>query len=477
MRFEESHLSAFARLSWDTNPLHVDRLYAGRTHFGQRVVYGVAATLVALGRYVAAGHRVRIAHLRCAFRKPLFIGPDYELSVRDAPDRTVLRWLHDGVPQSDIVITWATDVECSDEKPRGPFAPRGEARDGSAASLPKALDYDIADEADLLSTLGLEPRALPREQVRTLAGLSYLVGMECPGRQALFSNLEVTFPQEPSRSGGHFFQDLSAALDERFDRLQVRGKTARGATFNLAAFVRPRPADESIDDVAARMGPRPASVGKRVLVTGASRGFGAAVAKAFAVDGANVVVHCHTQLASGASVVAEAQRFGQATLLQGDLASDAGAKTFVEAVVATAGVPDLVVLNATPPIDQCLTKALSARELSSFVGRSLALVHAPLRQLVGQMTTGTVAVISSVYVTQKPEAFGHYVAAKAAIEALIAVVAKEHPKIRMVIVRPPPMLTDQTNVTGRAAVPLASPAEVAVRLVAALQGSESIIEL
>jgi 3-oxoacyl-[acyl-carrier protein] reductase len=83
--------------------------------------------------------------------------------------------------------------------------------------------------------------------------------------------------------------------------------------------------------------------GKRVLVTGASSGIGAAAARAFAAAGARVAIHYRGN-AAGASAVA--REIGAVTSLQGDFARRREVASMVGAAIEALGGLDVLVNNA-----------------------------------------------------------------------------------------------------------------------------------
>jgi len=85
--------------------------------------------------------------------------------------------------------------------------------------------------------------------------------------------------------------------------------------------------------------------GRAVLVTGASRGIGRAVAVAFAAAGDRVAVHHRSSLELAEATAAALAGTGH-TVVQGDLADPAAVRSFVDEAAALLGGIDVLVNNA-----------------------------------------------------------------------------------------------------------------------------------
>ena len=87
--------------------------------------------------------------------------------------------------------------------------------------------------------------------------------------------------------------------------------------------------------------------GRVALVTGASRGFGRAIALAFAREGARIAVNYLSSREAADDVVAEAGRIGaEAFALRGDVAHEPDARSLVAATLDRCGRLDILVNNA-----------------------------------------------------------------------------------------------------------------------------------
>src|SRR5437660_2482204 len=124
--------------------------------------------------------------------------------------------------------------------------------------------------------------------------------------------------------------------------------------------------------------------GKIALITGGSRGIGAAIAKRLAADGANVAITYTKGADAAAAVVEEIERAGRkAIAIQADATDADAVEAAVERTVATFGRLDILVNNAGTAIPKTFEET-SLRELDrlidinvrgTFVATQAALKH------------------------------------------------------------------------------------------------------
>ncbi|WP_242165224.1 SDR family oxidoreductase [Lysobacter sp. M15] len=181
------------------------------------------------------------------------------------------------------------------------------------------------------------------------------------------------------------------------------------------------------------------------VVTGASRGIGAAIAERLAKDGDAVVVNYAGNRREADQVVERiAAAGGEAIALQADVSDPAAVQRLFEAVESRFGGVDVLVNNAG--IMKLAPLADSDDALfDSQIAINLKGTFNTLRQAARRLRDGgRIVNLSTCVVGLKLENYGVYAATKAAVETLTAVLSKElrGRSITVNAVAPGPTATD-----------------------------------
>ena len=169
--------------------------------------------------------------------------------------------------------------------------------------------------------------------------------------------------------------------------------------------------------------------GKSVLVTGASTGIGAAVAKGFAGCGAKVAIHCGSSLAEAEAVHAEiGQAGGTSKVFQADVRSTEAVYGLVESVVAEFGGLDVLVCNAGGLVGRVGLEELTTEFYDEVMTLNVRSVMESCAAAIPHLieTQGNVIVTGSLAARMGGGAGASlYAGAKAAVENMVRNYARE----------------------------------------------------
>ena len=189
---------------------------------------------------------------------------------------------------------------------------------------------------------------------------------------------------------------------------------------------------------------------KSVLITGGSRGIGAACARRFARDGWSVAVHYYKSEAEALALAEELRAAGaEAVPVRGDLSDPAQAARAVEAAQAALGRLDALVCNAGVALPVQLLTDTTDDQWRRVMGTDLDGVFHTLRAAIPGMVSrkrGAIVTVSSMWGVTGGSCEAPYSAAKAGVIGLTKALAKElgPSGIRVNCVAPGAIETDMT---------------------------------
>lgn len=191
--------------------------------------------------------------------------------------------------------------------------------------------------------------------------------------------------------------------------------------------------------------------GKVAVVTGASKGIGAAIAKSLAAEGASVIVNYASSKAGADAVVsAITAAGGKAVAVGGDVSKAAEAQGLIEAAIKNFGRLDILVNNSGvyefSPIEavteEQFHKIFNINVLGLLLTTQAAVPH--LRE------GGSIINIGSVVSSLTPPNSTVYTGTKGAVDAISGVLAKELGvrKIRVNSINPGMVETEGVHAAG-----------------------------
>jgi 3-oxoacyl-[acyl-carrier protein] reductase len=197
--------------------------------------------------------------------------------------------------------------------------------------------------------------------------------------------------------------------------------------------------------------------GKVALITGGSRGIGAAIAKRLAADGANVTITYTKGADAAESVVKEIERAGRkAIAIQADAADADAVKAAVEKTVTTFGRLDILVNNAGTAVPKRFEET-TLEELDRLMDINIRGVFVATQAALKHMKSGgrIISIGSAVGERALTPGLVPYSATKGAVKMFTQGLSREVASRGITVnnVQPGPIDTDTNPATGEWAVP------------------------
>ena len=435
---------AFARLSSDWNPMHLDHAFARRSQMGAPVVHGIH-TLAWAADAVLRSSPFGIANMRARFLQPLYLDETASVRIRDRTDSgSKSRWSRQ--------TPWLPASVCR-RRPESRWRKRRSHRLRRLPAFPEPANLRFEQlagyagavatgDADVGSLFPALTDAIGAAAVRDLLATSQIVGMACPGLHSLFAGLDVNCHRETGRESALAYAVSKA--DARFRSLQIDVSGA-GIAGRLNAFARPAPPIQpGMSEISARVSGKPFA-GQRSLIIGGSRGLGEVTAKIVAAGGGRPVITYRDSEHEAQQVAADIVRAGgQCDILRYDALSPPR-----EQLRKLGDAVDCCYYFATPKIFQRKSALYEPEKLRTFLG-FYADGFFELCAALAHDRPGKLAMFypSTVAIDQAAGATTEYAMAKMAGEILAKYINEFMSGIHVISRRLPRILTDQTATVG-----------------------------
>lgn len=435
--FTREDQMAFAELSGDCNPAHVDAVYARRLVFGAPVVHGIHALLWGMDcLFKNRAEPVEIRALQASFPKPIRLGEEVGVWVNEAAGERIRFELRCGHS-----VATSVDMETGPSPRRdlgglnGAFPPcvpprvlADEELPGCSGSL--ELHLNAAAAAALFPHLA---RCLWPLQFAAVLATTRLVGVFCPGLHSIYSGLVLRKSDSDAGSA------LTYAVMEgprRFGQISM-GISAPGLAGTIKAFRRPEPQRQAECRILKDQVRRNEFAGQRALIIGGSRGLGEVAAKLLALGGAAVKIsYCQGKEDAGRIVADIVAGGGDAAAFRFDALkpeTDFGVLEWAPTHLYYFATPYIV-----PGLKGAFSPPLFDRFCDFYVGGFMAAVNAFRPAGLEKIFYPSTAMIDEL-----PANLGEYAAAKAAGETLCAFLGKTG-ALKVHKPRLPRLSTDQT---------------------------------
>jgi FkbH-like protein len=461
LQFSIEELNQFAAISHDRNPLHVDQLYARKTPFGQRVVFGALAVLKCLA-HTSFAKELNLVKLSVEFHNTIFVATQYAVNFYEDATGTGTIALKDG-NRTLLRIAYQrqfTAFNLLAHTPKMVTTTRTDAAEKRIDTLMVGEEfrgvYDLQfnNDSERQNLLPLDLYGGQTEH-QLIMLTSYLVGMEIPGRQALFSKLELEFTSALPKDSNVLYNVVLANIDPHLgllflDLLVTDTAGNPIAAGKIQAFIRntlTRASHAEVTRLLHLAKDRPLQ-GKTALVIGGSRGLGAELVQALALCGADVYLNYAT-CDDDAHALKESliELPNQIHLIKGSVDDIDFCKKIKKDILSVQSSLDMVICNACSSPQVMTIDENTSAAMDDYIRNNMHLVTNPLQIFISELqkSGGTFCAISSIYVATGSKDFPQYVALKNVVEGIVKSASLIHKNVKFLLPRPPKLLTDMSN--------------------------------
>ena len=286
----------FAEISGDYNPMHLDPVIARREKFGEVVVHGVYSLtkcLNAFVRHIKNGgiESIVLDNVSAKFPNPVFLNKEVSnYLINDDPLNTVIGVFDGKMLLTEFTFSYLESDVLDEVELENSVIKEVQIKDEEIEKMNDCKGiYSFTLDKNILNKLFPDlSSGFSQELIATFFSLTRLVGMECPGRQSIFSSFKlkqhITVNQEP----GHIkFQTIRAI--PKYHKIDISVQTNKYVG-KLNTFYRPKPIkQEGAEEVKVLVDPI-CYRNHVALIVGGSRGLGEMTAKIISAGGGHSII-------------------------------------------------------------------------------------------------------------------------------------------------------------------------------------------
>ncbi|HAU1796656.1 TPA: SDR family NAD(P)-dependent oxidoreductase [Legionella pneumophila] len=299
----------FSKLSCDYNPIHVDKVMARRTLFGEVILHGVHLVLWVLDDYLSnCNKKLAIDYMKCTFFAPVKMDKKviYKTTCLKQGNIIFDAFVEKQQKALSLEIKFRNIKRLENYKINDHSLVRKKKPkelNSNSCINEKGFFYLGINKQIASRLFGNLMKLLPHSQIAIILGLSRLVGMECPGLNSIFSSFELYKKDKilnPTLDARLKYKVTQIVPPFNLVKILIDSCDMAGTVF---AFIRPFNAIQPSFKSVMQSIPKDIYKNQKAMVVGGSRGLGEIITKILCAGGANVRFTYNVGLTEAMSLV------------------------------------------------------------------------------------------------------------------------------------------------------------------------------
>jgi hypothetical protein len=430
----------FAKLSGDSNPIHINEVVARKELFGQVVVHGIHLLLWAIDCILPQETEFKeLVNVNVVFQEPVFLNEEVWIeSLENNGNNVVLSITSDRCVLTNIEMQFrkrskSVLINRYPSRANKLNTPAPEELEKAFGQIQLFLSIDKLYE--LFPNLAKE---FSSYQVAILLATTRLVGMECPGLHSLYSGLNLEFGAVTENHELKYKVEKFHRLT-RIVKIKVESPGVKG---RIHCFLRPDHITQLSYKNLLKVVNSTEFSGQTALIVGGSRGLGEITAKLLCAGGASVYFTYNQGKDDAQKIVEEiSEANGVVQCLSYNVLSNVKFIDFKK----TPSVISHFYYFASPRISKSVGDQLDPDLVMKYDQFYIEGLEQTFSQILPYCVDNLVFFTPSTsFIEQKENGFEEYSTSKLSMETCCSEMNSRFPRFRFFIPRLPPLATDQT---------------------------------